>query len=818
MQYTISQIAQIINASVTVQSNDIIEHLLTDSRRLVTPETSLFFALNGERRSGNDYIKELYNAGVKYFVTDENIEASKFEHAVFLKVNNVLVALQTLAAHHRILFQYPVIGITGSNGKTIVKEWLFQLLHNDFNIVRSPRSYNSQIGVPLSVWQMSSENNLAIFEAGISETHEMQKLENIIKPKIALFTNIGTAHDAGFESQEQKAKEKSILADNGDVIIYNADDELLLKSLADKKGKHITYGTSHNALIKTSVKEGAKESVISVLYNNKNFSFTVPYADAASIQNILCCITTLLYFGYDENMIAERLKHLQPVALRMQLQKGVNNTYILNDTYSNDLVSLNIALTYLKQQAAGKRTTVVLTAFADNNIATYDSAIALLNQNKVNKLIAIGENFEEYLKANHNKFKGAIFQFRTVRHLLRTLTTHDFKDEFILLKGARKFELERLGEMLEYKIHQTVLEINLSAVTHNLKTYQKLLKPETKMMAMVKAFGYGSGGSEVAKLLQFNKVDYLAVAYADEGIELRKAGISLPIVVMNVDEAGINAMVDYSLEPVIYSFNLLTAFHNYILQQGINGFAIHIKFDTGMHRLGFETKDLSDLTAFFSHHKQLIVRSAFTHFAASDEAQYDGFTKQQADNFLNCCNALEAATGYHFIKHASNSAGISRHTNLQFDMVRLGIGLYGIDSNPQLQKKLHIAASLKTTIAQIRTVKAGETVGYSRKGIVSSDRKIATVRIGYADGYSRKNSNGKGYMYVKNKRVPVIGNVCMDMTMIDITETENVNEGDVVEIFGEHITIQQLAESMETISYEVLTGISQRVTRVYVDE
>ena len=819
MKYTINQIAAIINANTSTINNDVIEHLLTDSRRLVTPATTIFFAIDAPRRSGRDFIDELYNAGVKNFIVQHEI-SNAYPDANFLQVNNVVSALQQIAAHHRNLYDYPVIGITGSNGKTIVKEWLYQLLHADYNIVRSPRSYNSQIGVPLSIWQMSAANNLAIIEAGISAPGEMCKLEKMIKPTIAVFTNIGAAHASGFFSYNEKAKEKALLAANAQVIIFNNDDQLLATAMQNYTGIKLSYGKTADAAIQITTVTSQYSTAFQATHQTQKIKFTLPFIDAASVENATTCLCVLLYLNIDKHAIAQRMLQLQPVALRMQLQKGLNNCYILNDSYSNDVVSLSIAITYLKQQAAGKKTTVVLTDFAEpinNNYSVFFKIVELLNNNKIERLIAVGPAFSSYLKSN-NGFNGKAINFNTVSQLLQHINAHYFKDEFILLKGARIFQLERLGQTLEHKVHQTVMEINLAAITHNLKVYQSLLLPKTKIMAMVKAFGYGSGSSEVAKLLQFNKVDYLAVAYADEGIELRKAGISLPIVVMNIDEAGFNALVEYSLEPVIYSFTILKQFYNYILQQGIDGFAVHIKFDTGMHRLGFEEADMIGIIEFLNNNKQLVIRSAFTHFAASDEGMHDSFTQKQATLFTMLCKTLEQAVGYNFLRHASNSAGISRHAHLQFDMVRLGIGLYGIDSNPKVQKQLQVVAALKTTIAQIRKVTAGETVGYNRNGAVDTDKIIATVRIGYADGYSRKYGNGTGFMWVKEKLVPVIGNVCMDMTMIDITGIDDVTENDIVEIFGENIDIKIMAAAGKTISYEVLTGISQRVTRMYLDE
>ena len=814
MSYTIQHIASIIKASTAQLTDAVIEHLLIDSRKIIFPETSLFFALHSNRRDGHAFIKEVYERGVRNFVIDTNFDTKNFPQANFLKVENTLQALQSLAAFHRSKFNIPVIGITGSNGKTIVKEWLYQLLSADYNIIRSPRSYNSQIGVPLSVWQMNSQHMLAIFEAGISTVNEMEYLQQVIQPTIGVLTNIGNAHDEGFENSAQKLNEKFKLFANAQFTIARDID---LKSSVKCK----TWGSDdENYFVIKSTQQNKSNTIVELYFQNQQLIFSIPFIDSASIENAITCICLMLHLNYQSITIQERIQKLQPVEMRMQLKKAINNCSVLNDSYSNDIASLSIALDYLKQQSGNSTTTVILSDILQSGLqdeVLYKQVAAELQQRNIHRLIAIGEQLHQHQQLFDKAVAQTTF-FLSVEDFLQQTTTHHFKDEFILLKGARVFAFERISKWLEQKVHQTVMEINLSAMAHNLKAYQNYLQPSTKLMAMVKAFSYGSGTAEVARLLQFHKVDYLAVAYADEGIELRKAGISLPIMVMNVDEAGFDALIEYNLEPEIYSFAIYQNLHHYLQKQGIVQFPVHVKLNTGMNRLGFDEPDVQLIAGLLKQHNTMVVKSVFSHLTSSEVAEHDDFTMQQAESFKNSCTFLQNHLGYSFIKHIANTAGIFRHPNLQMDMVRLGIGLYGVDSANGKDIHLQTVATLKTTIAQIRTVKAGDTVGYNRKGIVTRASKIATIRIGYADGFSRKMSNGVGSVYVNNQLAKVIGNVCMDMTMIDITDIENVHEGDIVEIFGNNLPVQQVAQCCGTISYEIMTSVSQRVKRVYIEE
>ena len=819
MPYTVNHIAQIIQADASIIAAAEIDHLLIDSRKIIFPSTSLFFALHGPRRDGHQFIAELYDRGLRNFVVQNGFNTTAFKQANFLFVTNTLAALQVLASFHRNQFSIPIIGITGSNGKTVVKEWLYQLLLNDYSIVRSPRSFNSQVGVPLSVWQINEHNTLGVFEAGISTIHEMQSLEKIIQPTIGVLTTIGEAHNEGFTNDVEKLNEKLKLFSRCNQLIYHKDvlpNDIQLQPASlfswSRKEKNATI------FIEKEIRKSS-ETEITLVYQKESKQIVIPFTDAASIDNAITCYCVLLTIGLTHNIIAKRLLQLVPVEMRLQLKKGINNCSVLNDSYSNDISSLNIALDYLKQQSGNASTTVILSDILQSGLSEedlYDQVAARLLARGIHKLIGIGEKIS-YHHSLFSKIEETIF-FTSTEQFLQQTTTHHFKDEFILLKGARVFAFERISKWLEQKVHQTILEINLSAIAHNLKEYQKHLLPSTKVMAMVKAYSYGSGSAEVARVLQFCKVDYLAVAYADEGVDLRKAGISLPIMVMNTDEAGFDSLVEYNLEPEIYSFYILNSFYKYLQQQGVTQFPVHIKLNTGMNRLGFDYTEITELSLQLKKTNTMVVKSIFSHLVASEESNHDHFTKLQSAIFEEACLTLERNMGYTFIKHVANSAGIFRHPNLQFDMVRLGIGLYGVDSADENLLSLETVATLKSTIAQIRKIKAGETVGYNRKGKVDRDSLIAVVRIGYADGFSRKLSNGVGSVLVNGQSAKVIGNVCMDMTMIDVTNISNVKEGDVVEIFGKNLSIQKVAEWSGTITYEVMTGVSQRVKRVYVEE
>lgn len=828
MAYTIQHIAAILQTTVSVSATTEIEQLLIDSRKIVFPQTSLFFAISGPRRDGHHFIKEVYQRGVRNFVVQEEFDMRLFSDANFLQVPDVLTALQRLAAHHRQQFHIPVIGITGSNGKTIVKEWLYQLLQHEYSIVRSPRSYNSQLGVPLSVWQMQPHHTLAIFEAGISAVGEMEKLAAIIQPTMGVLTNIGDAHNEGFINSRQKAIEKAKLFAGADTVFFGR--EVLQQALHPdnedkglyKEGTHFfSWSREAGATLQIVTEQKAeKQTQINASFENRQIQITIPFTDRASIDNAISCWCVLLQMKYPDAIIQERMLLLEPVEMRMQLKKAINNCYLLNDSYSNDLSSLDLAIDYLQQQAGNQKTTLILSDILQSGQyeeALYRDIAAQLAVRGINRFIGIGPAISKY-KELFMELDLQVAVYQSTDEFLQQVSTHQFKDEYILLKGARVFAFERISALLEQKVHQTVMEINLSAMIHNLKEYQKQLQPSTRLMAMVKAFSYGSGSAEVARILQFHKVDYLAVAYADEGVELRKAGISLPIMVMNADAASFDSLISYDLEPELYSFPIYHSFHQYLQQQGITQFPVHIKFNTGMNRLGFEVAEAELLAQQLITHHTMAVKTIFSHLVASESSLHDGFTQQQVAAFEKACLLVEKILGYSFLKHIANTAAIFRNPGYQFDMVRLGIGLYGVDSSDGNGLTLQTVASLQSTIAQIRKVPAGDTVGYGRKGQLHRDSLIATVRIGYADGFGRALGNGKGSMYINGLLAPVIGNVCMDMTMIDVTDIPGVKEGDTVEVFGKNLPVQQVAQWAGTIAYEIMTGISQRVKRVYMEE
>ena len=825
LSYSILNIAEITNATLLQQKNNAsIENILLDSRRVLFPSTSIFFTLSGPRRTGADFIQDLYLKEVRNFVVDESFDNNdllKFPEANFLKVKNVLATFQQLAAHHRNQFTFPVIGITGSNGKTIIKEWLFQLLNTRYNIVRSPKSYNSQIGVPLSVWQINQTHTLGIFEAGISQPEEMKNLQPIINPEIGILSYIGDAHAEGFENIHQKINEKLQLFTSSKVLIYCSENKLINECIdlfvnnANKKIQLFSWSRTATADLHISSIEINKETTcIHCVFKNEKFNFSIPFTDEASVYNAITCCATLLYMGLSKNDIAESTNEIRRVAMRLELKQGNNQCAIINDSYSADIDSLNIALDFLSQQDLHTKKTVILSDVLQSGIADdilYSQIAAILKQKNIHRFIGIGPNMMRNANS-FNALSNKLF-FLSTTDFIQSINEINFQDETILLKGARVFEFERINYIMEQKIHDTVLEINLNSLRNNLKTYRHQLNKNVKLMAMVKAFSYGSGSHEIAYLLQHEAIDYLAVAYTDEGVDLRKAGIRLPIMVMNTTETGFDNLLLYKLEPEIYSFNVLKAFRNYLKNRNITDYPIHIKLDTGMHRLGFMQDDIFELCELLKDEKVFKIKSAFSHLVASENAEQDDFTLHQASLFSSMALQIEKTTGYIFIKHLSNTSAIHRHAQLQFDMVRLGIGLYGVDEQLSLQN----VTTLKTTIAQIKKLKKGDTVGYGRKGILLRDSTVATVRIGYADGYPRVLGNGAGKMMVNGTLAPVVGNICMDMTMLDITDVP-AEEGDEVIVFGEQLSVKIISQLANTIPYEILTNISQRVKRVYYEE
>jgi alanine racemase len=840
MSYTIRHIAGIMEGEfLRFRGDDMIAHLLLDSRRLIFPASSLFFALRGPRRDGRGYMEELYRRGVRNFVVMESVDTRDIPEANVIKVADTLVALQRLAAWHRAQFSIPVIAITGSNGKTIVKEWLNQLLEGGYYIVRSPKSYNSQTGVPLSVWQLQPAHELAIFEAGISRRGEMRRLEAMIRPTIGIFTNLGEAHSEGFDSLAEKAGEKLQLFAGAEVLVYCADQPETVRAMATFSGsgagpKLFSWGQGQDVAVRIdSIEKKNGWTTIAGRHGapgtGPELSFSIPFTDEASIENVMHCVCVLLWLRRPVEEIRQRLQQLAPIAMRLELKSGINHCSIINDSYSADLSSLAIALDFLSQQQQHARRSVILSDILESGRSgteLYAEVGRALQQKKVDRLIGIGDRISAHTARIGEWFGGELVVYPTVEAFRQDLHRLHFHDETILLKGARIFEFEEIDRLLTEQIHQTVMEIDLNAMAGNLRAYRQLLQPATRVMAMVKAFAYGSGSFEIANLLQFHGVDYLGVAYADEGVALRKAGIRMPIMVMNTENSGFDPLVQYNMEPVIYSFPLLWSFDRWLKKEGILTFPIHIELETGMNRLGFPAQEWDELLRVLPA-AAFTVQSAFSHFAASEEAQQDAFSLQQAEAYLGMAARLEGVLGYSFIRHIANSAAIIRLPQLQLDMVRLGIGLYGIDpaggaqpggeGGAGRQPDLQEVSTLKTTIAQIKHLHEGDTVGYNRRGLAGPGTVIATVRIGYADGYSRNLGNGIGKMWVKGRLAPTIGSISMDLTTIDITGIPDVNEGDEVIVFGKELSVSQLANWAQTIPYEILTGVSHRVKRIYFE-
>ncbi len=802
-----------------MQSGDpVFEHLLIDSRKLTTPETSLFFAIPGDRHDGHRFMTELYGKGVRQFVVQTPFPnmITQLPGASIILVNSSVAALQAIAAHHRKQFTFPIIGITGSNGKTIVKEWLAALLEKDFRVVKSPKSYNSQVGVPLSVWEMNEAHTLGVFEAGISRPGEMERLEKIIQPSVGIFTNIGPAHDEGFANREQKIQEKAALFRHCGQVIYCRDHQgigdILTKELPPTVQLCGWSWRQPGSFTPLSVKKENRQTCLQFHLSGQPVSLTLPFTDDASLENAMHCLVTALLLGVNPAELQARIALLQPVSMRLELKEGIRNCYLVDDTYNNDLAGLSIALDFLNGQGIQKKKTLILSDVLESGVGEKElySRIARLVRSKgIGRVVGVGE-----VMVRNRHFFGEIGSetqfFDTTEALLNRLPAFD--NELILVKGARPFRFERIIKRLQRKTHGTVLEINLESLASNLNYFRSKLQPGTKVMAMVKAFAYGSG-TEIANLLQFQRVDYLAVAYADEGAALREKGIILPIMVMNPAPETFDQLLQSELEPEMYSFRILQSFRDY-LQRTEQTAAIHLKLETGMNRLGFAEAELPALTQLLKDSPYIKVASLFSHLAASDELQWKDFTLEQIHRFEGMSQTLVEALGYRPIRHILNSAGITHFTPYQFDMVRLGIGLYGVGVNPAEQANLATVGTLKTTISQIKQIPAGNSVGYGRRGKASQDTTIGTIAIGYADGFDRRFSNGNGQVWVNGSLAPVIGNVCMDMTMIDITGI-SAHEGDEVIIFGPQLPLSELASRAGTIPYEIITGISERVKRVF---
>lgn len=799
-----------------------ISSVAIDSRMIFDPESSLFFALKTERNDGHRYIADLVHSGVRAFVVSSYTEDFlKYANCSFVLVPDTLKALQKLAAWNRSQFEIPVLGITGSNGKTIVKEWLFELLHNHA-VIRSPKSYNSQVGVPLSVWNLNADYEMAIFEAGISKSGEMQHLHEIIRPTIGILTNIGEAHQENFSTKQEKLEEKLKLFASCNTLIY-CKDHYLVDSVIRSGGVNPSVNLIAWSFIDPTADlyfriETMDDNVELITgFEGKTYRVALPFQDTANLENAGHCLAFILSQHYADSAVLESFRNLQPLAMRLEMKEGINNCLLINDYYNSDINSLQIALSFLNNHARTPylRKTVILSDIQQSGISDeqlYQEVARLLQMNKTSHLVGIGPRIRKQAVL----FKMSVEFYESTEQFLESFQPGSFHQDCILLKGAREFHFERISSVLQKKYHQTVLEIDLNALIDNLNFFRSLIRPETRIMVMVKAFSYGSGMAEIARILQFHKVDYLAVAVADEGVELRQAGIDLPIVVMNPEEHSFENMIEFRLEPNLYSEEIFESFRKVLQQNAVVRYPVHLKLDTGMHRLGFYSEEnIERLTEKLIAQEQMVVRSVFSHLAGADEAMHDEFTIGQIQRFLKFSSMITEKLPYKVFRHILNSAGIERFPQFQFEMVRLGIGLYGVSAGNNAQIKS--ISRLKTSVSQIRKVPAGQTVGYSRKGLISRDSEIAVLPIGYADGYDRRLSNGVGKVFVKGQMVPIIGNICMDMCMIDVTGLQ-VAVGDEVELMGENIPVSGIAESIGTIPYEILTGISQRVKRVYLQE
>ncbi len=829
MNYTIEKITTLIGARRVGTADAQIGWLLTDSRSLCFPEETLFFALKTARNDGHRYIDDLYRRGVRNFVVTAvptGSTAGLYADANFLVVPSPLAALQRLAERHRDEFDIPIVGLTGSNGKTMVKEWLYQLLSPQFAVTRSPKSFNSQIGVPLSVWLLNEQTEIGLFEAGISQMGEMEALRDIIQPTIGVLTSLGAAHQENFRSLEEKCMEKMRLFEDAKVIAYNSDDDIISRCIRRSgfKGEKIGWSRDNQSspLYISGISTLSSQSSISYIYKGTRGQYTLPFFDEASLQCSFACAAVALYLGVTPDQLAERMAHLEPVAMRLEVKEGQHGCTLINDSYNSDVNSLDIALDFMARREETQRTLILSDIYQSgrSDDELYREVNGLCMERGVKRLIGIGPN----IAAQRSVFTlGEQSFFDTTEAFLQSDLLHQLHDEVILIKGARPFGFDRITERLEQKVHETILEVNLNAVVDNLNYYRSFLKPETKLVCMVKADAYGAGAVEVAKTLQEHRVDYLAVAVADEGVTLRRNGITQNIMIMNPEMTAFKTMFDYDLEPEVYSFRLMDALIHAAEQQGITGWPVHIKLDTGMHRLGFDPeKDIDEVIRRLKGQNAIIPRSVFSHFVGSDSDDFDNFSAMQFRKFDEASLKLQAAFSHKILRHMDNSAAIQHFPERQLDMCRLGLGLYGYDPRATDSNasgaSLTPVSTLKTTILQLRNVPKEETVGYSRKGVLTRDSVIAAIPIGYADGLNRHLGRGACYCLVNGQKAPYVGNICMDVTMIDVTDIPDVHEGDMVEIFGDHLPATVLSDVLQTIPYEVLTSVSNRVKKVYFQD
>jgi Alr-MurF fusion protein len=815
-QFTLQQLAEITKGKLHGNKGQLIGNLETDSRNIILSEQSIFIAIKGSRHDGHLHIAELISRGIRNFMVErETPELIQSDQVNYLLIDDCIKGLQQIAAHYRHQLTMPVIAVTGSNGKTVVKEWLAHCLSGKGSVSRSPKSFNSQIGVPLSLWMIQPSSDWAIIEAGISMPGEMEKLESIVSPEFGIITNIGPAHQENFNNLDQKTKEKLILFRNSKTVYYCRDHQLIHQYLSSSENSFstISWSEKHPESF-LYIREKSKSrgiTTMTIVCDGRTDKLAVPFTDDASLENCLHIAAFMLHQGFTHQDLQESLGSLVPVAMRLEQVKGVNNCTLINDSYNSDLYSLRIALDYLAMQKQHAGHSLILSDIRQSGLSAdilNTEVEKMLKAFHFDNLIFVGEELSK-----SKIFSGSASYFRTTDELIQNLNGIRFSDQAILIKGAREFGFERIVHALSEKKHTTLLEINLDHLVHNLNYFRGLLKPGTRIMVMVKALSYGSGGSEIANLLQHQKVDYLGVAFTDEGVELRKAGIGLPVMVMAPSEESYDEIIEYNLEPEIYSFSGLQNFSRMVAAKQLPSWPVHIKLDTGMHRLGFLPDDIRRLTDTLLKLNNIRVKALFSHLAVSDNKEEDAFTNGQINLFEEQHKYISGKLGYQPWRHILNSAGIERFPEAHFEMVRLGIGLYGISSR---SADLKPVSTLKTRICQIKKIPSSDTVGYNRRGILDRDSEIAIIPIGYADGLDRKLGNRKGQVVVKNKLVPFIGDICMDLSMIDVTGI-NAREGDEVIIFGEEHTIRQLASQVGTIPYEILTNVSSRVKRVYIN-
>lgn len=815
MNYTTKEIAEITQSQIIGDKNLQIHHIAFDSRNIYSTLKTAFIAINTHKNSGEKYISQAIEKGIKVIIS-ENFY-SEYDGITWIIVENSVKFLQDLAHYHIENQPIKTIGITGSNGKTIVKEWLYQCLWNEFPTVKSPKSFNSQIGLPISLLQTSEKHQVGIFEVGISKPNEMKTLEEIFSPKIGILTHIGTAHSSNFENELQLIKEKLILFKNSEIIIYNGDNEQVCKEIktqySDKK--LISFGLKTHNDVKIICDYKDRNQEILVQYFSEKLSFPANQRDEATLTNALAVICILKEFGFTNEKIVEKINNLKAVEMRLESVNGVRNNLIINDSFNLDLDSLIIAYQFINQYNRDEKTLILSDIFdvKNDDVSLYHKVAEITNQQNFRQIFLVGNQISRF----QEKFNAKTYTFSTTKELLESQQLNSLENQLILLKGARIFEFEKIKSHLELQKHDTVLEINLNAILHNINVHKSLLKPETKMCAMVKAYSYGLGGYEIAEFLQHHHIDYLGVAYADEGVDLRKNGITTPILVMNPEQGSYDVIIDYNLEPEIYSLRVLELFANQLQLKGIQQkYPIHIKVETGMHRLGFKEHEIDELVENLKKYN-VKVASIFSHLSSADVPEEDDYTMEQIHTFQRVSSKISEALGYQPIRHILNTAGITYYSDYQFEMVRIGIGMVGISANPEVKKQLQSAVTFKTVISQISEVKQGESIGYNRKYKAEKDTRIATIPVGYADGIPRLIGNKKGFVGIQNQKVSIVGNICMDMLMVDLQNIK-AKEGDEVIIFNGNPTLEEFSGYCQTIPYEVLTSISRRVKRIYIKD